>query len=167
MAVRSSCPATFRRSGPLCLFLPLGCSQRHAVLGGLLIRRPHTPLKFTSDHTGLYFLTRERLQSSDVFLRPRTQFRSLRHLSIPSTTVADHRSLCQNKRAPNLRRSRFIALYHEQYAYHVAMWITVASLKRTTKLTSKATRSCRSCAPKLRCESRHVGLRRCAAWRCR
>jgi hypothetical protein len=80
MAVRLSCPATFRRAGPLCLSLPPGCSQSHAVLGCLLIRRPHTPLKFTSDHTGLYLLTRERLQSSDVFLRPRTQSRSLRHL---------------------------------------------------------------------------------------
>ncbi len=30
----------------------------------------------------------------------------------------------KTKRAPNLRRSRSVALYHEQYAYHVAMWIT-------------------------------------------
>src|SRR5216684_2982678 len=97
IAVGSSCPATFRRTGPLCLFLPLGCSQLHAVLGGLLIRRPHTPLKFTSDHTGLYLLTRQCLQSSDIFLRPGTQFRSLRHLSSLST---DHRSLSQNKQSP-------------------------------------------------------------------
>ncbi len=93
-------PATFRRAGPLCLSPPSDCSQRYSVLGGLLIRRPHTPLKLTSDHTGLYLLTRERLQSSDVFLRPRTQFRSLRHLSSLSTTVADHRSLSQNKKSP-------------------------------------------------------------------
>ena len=39
----------------------------------------------------------------------------------------------KTNRAPNLRRSRPVALYHEQYAYHVAMWITVASLKRPTK----------------------------------
>jgi hypothetical protein len=30
----------------------------------------------------------------------------------------------KTKRAPNLRRSRSVALYHEHYAYHVAMWIT-------------------------------------------
>src|SRR5229473_3747685 len=99
MAVRSSCPATFRRAGPLCLFLPLGCSQIHAVFGGLLIRRPHTPLKFASDHAGLYLLTRQCLQSSDVFLRPGTQFRSSRHLSSLSTAAADHRSLSQNKKS--------------------------------------------------------------------
>src|SRR5260370_22140457 len=100
MAVRSSCPATFRRAGPLCLFLPLGCSQLHAVFGGLLIRRPHTPLKFASDHAGLYLLTRRCLQSSAVFLRPRTQFRRFLHLSSRSTPAADHRSLPQNKKNP-------------------------------------------------------------------
>ena len=100
MAVRSSCPATFRRAGPLCLFLPLGCSQLHAVFGGLLIRRPHAPLKFASNHAGLYLLTRQCLQSSDVFLRPGTQFRRFRHLSSLSTGAADHRSLPQNKKSP-------------------------------------------------------------------
>jgi hypothetical protein len=129
MAVRLSCPATFRRAGPLCLSLPLGCSQSHAVLGCLLIRRPHTPLKFTSDHTGLYLLTRERLQSSDVFLRPRTQSRSLRHL-FSLSSCRPSVAVSKTKTAPNLRRSHSIVLYHEQYAYHVAMWITVASLKR-------------------------------------
>jgi len=81
LAARSSCTATFRRADPLCLFLPTGRSQRHSLLRGLLIRRPHTSLEFTSDHTGLYLLTRKRLQSADVFLRPRTQFRSLHQLS--------------------------------------------------------------------------------------
>ncbi len=151
-------PATFRRAGPLCLSPPSDCSQRYSVLGGLLIRRPHTPLKLTSDHTGLYLLTRERLQSSDVFLRPRTQFRSLRHLSSLSTTVADHRRCLKTKRAPNLQRSRSVAPYHEQSAYHAAVWITVASLKRTTKVTSKATRSCRSCALAALRESTHRPL---------
>src|SRR5260370_16254153 len=99
MAVGSPPPATFRRAGPLCLFLPLGCSQRHAVLGGLLIRRPHTPLKFASDHAGLYLLTRQCLQSSDVFRRPGTQFRRFPHLSSLSTRAADLRSLSQNKKS--------------------------------------------------------------------
>jgi len=81
LAVQSSCTATFRHAGPLCLFLPTGCSQRHALLGGLLIRRPHTSLEFARDHAGLHLFTRERLQSADVFLRPRTQFRRLRHCS--------------------------------------------------------------------------------------
>ena len=164
MAVRSSRAATFRRAGPLCLSLPLGCSQRDAVFGGLLIRRPHAPLQFTSNHTGLYLLTRERLQSSDVFLRPRTQFRSLRHLSSLSTAVADHRSLSQDKKS------------HESAA--LSLHCTLSRAIRVSRgdvdnccepeapyqaLTSKATRSCRSYAPQLRRESRHICLRRFAA----
>jgi hypothetical protein len=77
----------------LCPSLALGCSQRHAVLGGLLIRRSNTPLKFTSDHTGLYLLTRERPHRADIFLSPRTQLGSLlRHLcSLIRSRISDHR----------------------------------------------------------------------------
>ena len=95
MVVRSSYPATFWRPVLLCLSLALGCSQRHAVLGGLLIRRSNTPLKFTSDHTGLYLLTRERPHRADIFLSPRTQLGSLlRHLcSLIRSRISDHRKL--------------------------------------------------------------------------
>ena len=120
----------FLACSPLCLSLPLGYSQRHTVLGGLLICRPHTSLKFTSDHTVLHLLTRERLQNSDVFLRPRTQFRSLRHVSSLSTAVADHWSLFQKRISPeSAALSLLCTLYHARYVYHVAMWITLARLK--------------------------------------
>jgi tripartite-type tricarboxylate transporter receptor subunit TctC len=43
-------------------------------------RGPECTFQFTRDHRGFCFLARERLESADIFLRPRTQLRGLCHL---------------------------------------------------------------------------------------
>src|SRR5580693_6417125 len=71
--------------------LPLTLSQRHTERPCLLICRSNGPLKFPRDHRGLGLLSRERLQRSHVFLRPRPELRIclLRHFRSSCTNVAN------------------------------------------------------------------------------
>ncbi len=105
MAVRSSCPAT-------------GVQVRYAFL----FRRAIT-LVFTFSRASVF-----KIRTSS-FVHERSFVVFAISLPYPLQLPTIGRGLKIN-RAPNLRRSRSAALYHEQYAYHVAMWITVASLKR-------------------------------------
>jgi hypothetical protein len=61
---------------------PLPASaQRYPKSLSFLIRGSECPLQFARDHRRFCLLARERLESADIFLRPRTQLCSLRHLS--------------------------------------------------------------------------------------
>ena len=68
----------------------------------------------------------------------------------------------KTKRAPNLRRSRSFAIYHEQHMYHAAMWITVANLKRSTRHRPAKRRVFAACV-RLSCTGR-LGARAFADW---
>src|SRR5258708_27673775 len=92
---------SFTCAGLLRLSLRWRCSQCHTMLRGLLIRGSHAPLKFASDHTRLYLLTRECLHHANVFLSPRTQLSSLlRHLSSPYVNVAPESATIVKQNSP-------------------------------------------------------------------
>jgi len=61
----------------------------------------YTPLELPRDHCCFYLLARQRLQRTDIFLRPRPQFRNLlRHRSFLSTITADYQPLSLNDKEP-------------------------------------------------------------------
>jgi len=113
-AVTVSCPTHFRRAGVRqSFFSPWGhvFASRHAVLEPCLDTPPHTPaLSLRAITLGPFTFSRAPKKSpfkcrTSSFV-PVTQVSEFRHLSSSDPGhFADHRSLSQNKRAPNLRRS--------------------------------------------------------------
>ena len=64
----------FTSAGPSSPSLPSTRPERHTKSHCLLIRRFHAPLESAPNHRRCHFLARERLQHTDIFLRPRRGF---------------------------------------------------------------------------------------------